>query len=245
MSTPRTRHPQHDPAAMSVSELFDPETAEDGQPAPEVSLSALALALNVTPSRLISLVTHGYLTLVRHSAVPGASVVRLPPKRALDWMRGWFLPARAKALFSAADIADLLNIAQRDVVKISARYGLPTTFDPGLGGLLWSTFAVRQMMRALGGEVAAERVLPRFDRQAMLHALLETDPKRAPVPPTFSQQLEDEIRRVSALPEDQRRLRVAALWDQLQDAKTCALAYEKVPASDKLTKLERMIRQGM
>src|SRR5271165_1779696 len=235
------RRLKHDTAAMSVSELFDPDMATEGQPAPEITLSALAISLNVTPSRLIPLVTHGYLTLTQHSATPGASVVRLPPKRALDWLRSWFQPARAKTLFSAADISDLLMIPQRTVITLSARYGLPTTFDAALGGLLWSTYAVRQLMRALSGEAAECKVLPRFDRQAMLHALLETDPKRTTIPPTYSQQLEEEIQRVAQLPEDQRRLRAAALWDQYQDAKACALASNEPPSAGKLSQIDRVL----
>lgn len=226
---------------MSVSELFDPDTAIDGLPAPEITLGALAVSLNVPVARLLPLATAGYLTITKPSSLPSTCVVQMPPQRAVRWLRQWFLPARAKTLFSAADIADLLNIPQREVIKLAARFDLPTTFDAALGGLLWSTYAVRQLMRALSGEASAERVLPRFDRQAMLHALLETDPKRALLPPTYAQHLEEEIIRVAALPEDQRHLRAAALWGQWLDAKAIAVACPTPPAPAVVEQIERKI----
>jgi hypothetical protein len=242
LRTPRRRHSDTtDLAAVSVSELFDPDTAIDGLPAPEITLGALAVSLNVPTVRLRPLAEHGYLTITKPSSVLGGIVVRTPPQRAVRWLRQWFMPARAKTLFSAADISELLNLPQREVVKLAARFDLPTTFDPALGGLLWSTYAVRMMLRAISGMPAEERIAPRFDRQALLHVLLETDLVKQLRPPTFVRALEDEISRVATLPLPERAIRSAALWGQWLDAKAVAEACPAPPVPTAVAQIERKI----
>lgn len=240
--TPRRRHSDStDPAAVSVSELFDRETAIDGLPAPEITLGALAVSLNVPTMRLRPLAEHGYLTITKPSSLLSGIVVLMPPQRAVRWLRQWFQPARAKTLFSAADIADLLNLPQREVVKLAARFDLPTSYEAALGGLLWSTWSVKRMLAAVSGQAVPAALGMRFDRQAMLHAVLETDPARALRPPTYSDALEAEIARVAALPPTERALRSAALWGQWLDAKAVAEACPTPPAPATLARLERKI----
>lgn len=226
---------------MSVSELFDRETAIDGLPAPEITLSALAISLNVPVARLLPLASAGYLTITKPSSTPAHCVVLAPPQRAVRWLRQWFLPARAKTLFSAADIAELLNLPARDVLRLAARFDVPTTFDSALGGLLWSTYAVRMMFRAISGLPEEERLVPRFDRQAMIHALLEGNPAKELSPPKYTDALEQEIKRVAQLPEDLRRIRAAQLWDQWLDARVVAEASPEPPSEGKVAQFDRRI----
>lgn len=239
----RRRHSDQrtDSAAVSVSELFDPDTAIDGLPEPEITLRALAVSLNVPVARLLPLAAAGYLTITKPSSTASNCVVQMPPQRAVRWLRQWFLPARAKTLFSAADISDLLNIPQREVTKLAARYDLPTTFDAALGGLLWSTWSVKRMLAAVSGHAIPAALGIRFDRQAMLHAVLETDPARALRPPTYSDALEAEISRVASLPQAERAIRSAAIWGQWLDAKAIAEACPTPPAPAVLAPIERKI----
>ena len=150
--------------------------------------------------------------------------VHAPPQPALLWLQQWFQPARAKLLFSRADVAELTDLTEKAVTKLAAVCRIPVSYEPALGGLVFSAWAVKRLLmaEASGGVAAVETDSQRFDRQALLWMLLERDPKRALAPPSFDEALEQELSRVAALPEPARTLRSMALWEQWQDARLLA-----------------------
>lgn len=234
-------HPHHQP---SLSDLFERTTAAADQPTP-ITLGNLAVGLNVPVARLAPLVREGYLRLVQQSPHPAleprldsSSYIESPPQRALLWLRQWFQPARGKQLFSLADMAELLMATDKEVVWLAARAGIPVNYEAALGGLVFSAWSAKKLLREQasttkakgGGRVSKPSAVRRFDRQALLHMLLEADPRRALQPPDFDDLLEEEIERVAGLPAEQRRRRALALWEQWQDAKKVAEAVR--PASE-------------
>ena len=218
--------------AVSLTELFQPDGSEPAVAASLITLGTLALSLNVPVSRLVPLVVEGYL----HSPASNVTVADPPPnsytyvetpsQAALLWLRQWFQPARAKLLFSRADVAEILELSERGVVALAAHCRVPVSYDPALDGLVFSVWAVKRLLmaQASGGVEALRDNGQRFDRQALLWMLLERDPKRMLDPPDFDDALEDELARAAKLPEPSRTARAVALWDQWQDARLLAEA---------------------
>jgi len=175
-------------------------------PRPPISLSLLAKELNVPVCRLIPLVEQGYLRAI------DATTVEAPTQAGLVWLRGWFQPLQAKPLFSARDIAGMLEIEENTIPALLAAHDVPVMHDPALG-MVMSLWAARRLMM----EVLSQG--PRFDRQALLWFLVG-DPKKAC--PDFDQRLEDEIQRIAQLEEPTRSIRREALLDAWRDAKAVA-----------------------
>ena len=211
---------------MSLVELFLGPGGH-GMPVstpPVITLGTLALSLNVPAARLVPLVEEGWLvaTVDLNGAPPTMQTpLQSPPQPALLWLRQWFQPARAKVLFSRADVAELTGLTEKAVTRLAARCRIPVSYEPALSGLVFSAWAVKRLMLAEAGG-SGEATTQRYDRQALLWMLLEKDPKRALAPPDFSDALEDELARVARLPEPARTLRATALWEQWQDVKLLA-----------------------
>ncbi len=230
---PPARFPKPEPT-LTLRELFaDGEGVGDP---PTVTLAELARDLVCSPVRLVSLVREGWLR--RADGLPAQAKLTLqteveqPPPAAISWLRTWFLPARAKPLFSKADVAELLDLPEREVVLLAARAGVPVTHIPALGGdgLAFSAWAVKRLLLEKAGGSATRRA--RFDRIALLHAILEDDPAQTLSPPTFDRALEQEIARVARLDEPARSLRAGELIAQWRDAERVAGAGTGGPGAD-------------
>jgi hypothetical protein len=175
-------------------------------PRPPISLSLLAKELNVPISCLTPLVEQGYLKAI------DSQTVEAPTKEGLLWLRGWFQPAQAKPLFSARDIAGILDVEEGTIPALAAAHDAPVTHDAALG-LTFSVWSARNLIMA----VLSTGV--RFDRQALLWFLVG-DPSRAC--PDFRQTIEDEVQRVGQLKEPMRSIRREALLANWKDAKAVA-----------------------
>ncbi len=225
---PPARFPKPEPT-LTLRELFASGEWGDGSgDPPAVTLADLARDLACSPVRLVSLVRESWLR--RADGLPAQAKLTLqteveqPPPAAMSWLRTWFLPARAKPLFSKADVAELLDLPEREVVLLAARAGVSVTHIPALGGngLTFSAWAVKRLLLEKAGGSATRGA--RFDRIALLHAILEDDPSLALSPPTFDRALEQEIARVARLDEPARSLRAGELIAQWRDAERVAEA---------------------
>lgn len=211
----------------------------DPAPLPPITLGMLAKELNVPIVRISMLVEGGWLhRAAGHEQDPLTSslLLRCPPPTALSWLRQFFLPPQAKPLFTAGDILGLLEeagvgegVEMEDVARLAAGYGIPCQYDPALGGdtgLLLSWQSARKLvLEVLAGGRRGEWEGRRYDRQAVLWFLLQQDPAQALHPPSFIEQLEEEVARVANLPEPQRTIRAEMLLEQWKDAREVVNAF--------------------
>lgn len=229
------------PVRKELRELFaEPALASrSAVPRPLISLATLATSLGCGLAALLPLAEHGLLRM--HSVPPlsGASLVEPVPEAALLWLRGWLLPAQAKPLLSAGDLAALLEVTPATVASLAAEHDVPVTWDRALGGIVLSVWAARKLVLAMlggaGAGAAASDEAARFDRQALLGWLLAGDPEAilAQPPLSYSAALEKEIERVAGLTEPTRSMRAAALVQQFDEARRVFEAGQagRVPAS--------------
>lgn len=218
--------------AQSIRELFVDYGGANGDTPPTITLSALALSLNVPVSRLIPLAEHRYLRVRSEGEFSGSTYVDALPEPALRWMRQWFMPARAKLLFSMGDVVELMKLPSRRILAIAAANDVPVVYDEALGGHVFSAWSVKRLMtiRVLpttrGKSATGQPDGERFDRQALLWRIMEGDPQRAGKLPNFDEALEEEIERVSKLEEPMRGLRTRKLMDAFRQARLVAAAVE-------------------
>jgi hypothetical protein len=207
-----------------IEEIF---ALGDSDTLPPVPLASLATTLGVPVTRLIPLVSQGYLRAVDPPApappvlpVPSGHTLISPPNpRALLWLRNWFQPAHAKLLFSLADAAALLEITVPDALILAESHQIPLMHDPALGFML-STRAMKGLiLKALGSRLGrvGDPEGVRFDRVSMIWAMMKGDPAEALRPPRYSEELERELQRVAKLTEPTRTQRMHELWDALRD----------------------------
>jgi len=207
-------------AGVPLREVFQANSA-DTAATPVITLGTLATSIGCSVTTLVPLAEAGFLRLKSAPPLTSQSYVEVVPEAAVVWLRSWIQPVQAKPLFSAADLADLLEVTTAEVVKVAAQHAIPTAWEPGLGGFTFSVFAARQLILAVvqSRQVAVEA--PRWDRQAMLWLLLEGDPEAAfrQVPLTYSEAIEKEITRTLSLEGPARSLRAAALIERFEDAR--------------------------
>lgn len=188
-----------------------------------ISLGTLARSLNCLVASLIPLAEHGWLKLTTPPPTPitSQSFVEVVPEAAVVWLKSWLQPAQAKPLWSARDLAALIDCTPRDIEKAAAATGIPVVFEPALGGLVFSCWAARQVVQQVVTGRADRPQAARFDRAAMLWMILQEDPDRVlePPPVSYSTALDTEIERVATLPEPERGLRAASLVQQFEDAR--------------------------
>lgn len=214
---------------------------------PVITLATLAKSLNVPIGRLIPLAQHGYLCGRSVGELSGDSYVDALPEAALRWLRQWFMPARAKLLFSMGDVAELMKLPSRRVLEVAAAHDVPVMYDEALGGHLFSAWAVKRLLtiRMLPvtrrGKSASQSDGERFDRQALLWRLMEGDPQRAGKLPTFDEALEEEIERVAKLEEPMRGLRARKLMDSFRQTRLVAAA-TGLPVEDLVDGEDRLRR---
>jgi hypothetical protein len=174
-----------------------------------ISLATLATSLNVLVARLLPLVgTH--LQQASPSAVTSATLVHTPSPAALIWMRQWFMPAHEKLLFSREDLAGLLDVPAKEVLRLAAEHAIPTVYDDGFGWMFSAWAARTLLVKSLAGR--AEMQTQRFDKIALLWFLLEKDPNSMP---RFTERFEEELGRISELEEPARSLRSLELWKNI------------------------------
>jgi hypothetical protein len=184
-----------------------------------ITLGALATSLGVTVSQLAPMVREGLLKKrSEENLITSRTLIDAVPEPALTWMKGWFLPARAKQLFSVENLSDLLGIPMREVLPLAARHDVPVQREPSLG-FTFSVWAARTLIeRCLRSREHAQR----FDRIALLHMLLGESPEKAAAPPVFDEELEAELARVAQLEEPTRGLRTIEILSALNDARMLA-----------------------
>lgn len=121
----------------------------------------------------------------------------------MEWMKGMFRPLLMRPFLSIEHVADLESLSVADVRLLAVSYDIPIQLDPVFG-----EFFTVASFHAFHKALHHYREPSRFDRQAMLVALLQAaDPEkwRSDLkPPPFSKRLEKEIRRIAQLPDPQK-----------------------------------------
>jgi hypothetical protein len=206
-----------------------------------ISLMDLAERIGVPVQRLLPAIKCGYIKIV--TANP--PVVYEPPPAAIEWLKGMFEPILMRPFLELGMVAEIEDVSVADVRLLCASYDIPIQMDQVFGELL-SIAAFHKFHRSLHHY----REPSRFDRQAMLVALMRTaDPENYKAdlkPPTFSVRLEKEIRRIAKLPEPYKTEMALRLWEQFSDAKgiaECIAAVRGVPATTirGMARVEKMI----
>lgn len=180
-----------------------------------VPLPELAKTLGVDVKRLLPALEAGYLKLV--SAEP--PLVYEPPPAAIEWLKLMFQPITLRPFLSTEMVAEIEGMSAYDVRRLLLDYNIPIYSDPVFGELM----SIASFSR-FHEQMHHHREPARFDRQALLRSMLAAaDPERKqnlPVKaPRFSQRLEEEITRVSNLPEPHRTDAALRLWESYADAR--------------------------
>lgn len=127
-----------------------------------------------------------------------------------------FRPLLLRPFLSIEHVADLESLSVADVRMLAVSYDIPIQIDEVFGEL-FTVAAFHAFHKALHHY----REPSRFDRQAMLVALLQAaDPEkwRSDLkPPPFSKRLEKEIRRIAQLSEPQKTEMALRLIESYED----------------------------
>lgn len=184
-----------------------------------ITLQDLATRLAVEPAKLLPAIKAGYLKLV--SATP--PVVYEPPPAAMEWLAQAYRPLLLRPFLSIEHVAELESLTIPDTRRLAVVYDIPVQIDPVFGDVM-TVAAFHAFHKALHHY----REPSRFDRQAMLVALLQSaDPdkwKHDLKPPPFSKRLEKEIRRIAQLSEPLRTEMALRLVEAYEDAMGIARA---------------------
>ena len=198
-------------------------------PAETISLADLAKLLGVNADRLPPLVIEGYLKLVKSGSSAEDTFVVRPRAGARDWLRSMFAPLEQRPMLPAKEAAEVLNMGLTDLRRWCLHFNLPIYMDATFGELISlrvfyqlqdSFFEIRNPMRT--------------DRQALLVFLSQlNNPNREKMmkPKKYSRRLEEEIRRISNLPEPQRTIQATMFWSSYRDAKNVAECLGMLAAS--------------
>lgn len=191
-------------------------------PTEQINLNQLAKELGVAVDRIQPLIDHGYLRVMHLSSDPATTIVARPLPGGMDWLRTMFMPLTKRPYLPVADVAAILGITERELRFICVTDNIQLSDDPVFGELLSASGFV-SLKRGL---VAKEDAI-RFDRQTILLILAKLkrittkgEYYRTPGEYRYSQRIENEIRRVSRLPEPQRTLRATELWAAFNEADT-------------------------
>lgn len=206
-----------------------------------IPLQSLADQLGVPVKRLLPALEHGYIRLITSDP----PVVYEPPPAAIQWLKGMFQPLALRPFLGIDMVADLENLKPSEVRTLCLGYDIPIQLDAVFGEVLSITSFYKFHV-----SLHHYREPSRFDRQAMLVALLQAgDPERYKgdlKPPTYSKRLEAEIRRIAKLEEPMRTEMALRLVEAFESAKTItdilAKLRGKEPATLKaMEKAEKMV----
>ena len=200
------------PPAFVPSALHNPI-----QTARAIPLSELARMLDVDAARLLPAIEHGYIRLI----CSDPPTVYEPPPAAVEWLGAMYQPIALRPLIPIDMVASMENFRPIDIRNLCLGYDVPISSDPVFGEIL-SLSAFYKLHKHLH----RYREPSRFDRQMLLvmflHAADPSNYRKVVNPPEFSRKLEDEIQRVSKLPEPARTDAALRLWDALESAKKVA-----------------------
>lgn len=204
-------------------------------------LADLAKLLGVDAKRLLPALEYGYLKLV--SADP--PLVYEPPPAAIEWLRMMFQPIVMRPFLSSEMVAQLEGVSTNSVRRLCLDYGIPIYSDPVFGELM----SIASFYR-FHEQMHHQRAPSRFDRQAILAALMHTvrpDEWRIDIKaPKFSRRFELEVRRIAGLKEPARTDAALRLWEAYRDGKKvaqCITAARGVKIEDPktMTQLRRIL----
>ena len=192
-----------------------------------ITLIDLARELDTDPRRLFPVVDAGYLKVIQELQPREHTVVRKPPQKAIDWLRGMFAPIWLKPMLPLRDAAELLSATPAELRQVAIEYSIPLHMDLAFGELI-SVTNFHRLHRSL---VRTRRPL-RYDRQALLGVIalmrgIPTPLKDKAFKFKYSDRLEMEIVRIGKLQEPQRTSMALAFYTAYHDAKTVADCLER------------------
>ena len=198
-------------------------------PAENISLADLAVLLGVNADRLPPLVIEGYLKLTKSGCCAEDTFVVRPRAGARDWLRSMFAPLEQRPMLPAREAAKVLNMGLADLRRWCLHFNLPIYMDAAFGELI----SLRVFYQLQDGFFEIRNPM-RTDRQALLVFLSQlNNPARVKMmkPKKYSRRLEEELRRISALPEPQRTIQATMFWSAYRDAKNVAECLGMLTAS--------------
>ena len=187
-----------------------------------VSVRDLAASLGVDCERLRPLIERQYLKVLEVHDYLDDCLVGRPQPAALAWLSNMFKPLMMRPILPADIAAELLRVTLKDFRRLCIAYNAPLCDDPAFGELI----TLRDFY-TLFSNIHKTRGTPyRFDRQALLSLTRISDHTiRADVPLPYNVKIEQEIRRIAALPEPDRTVRAVALCNAYRDAQTVTQCY--------------------
>jgi hypothetical protein len=189
--------------------------------ADQIPVPQLAKELNVQPERLQALIDRNYLRVLMRGQTLEETFVARPLPAAMVWLEIMLQPLRLRPLLPASEIAEMLEMPQRDVAGLCLHYGIPLYDDPAFGELISIAG-----FRALNQAMHESRDPLRTDRiaLAMRHVAFRGEPVKTL---QFSDKIEAEAKRICQMEEPQRTMVAARFLSAYRDANTLAECWAK------------------
>ena len=140
-----------------------------------------------------------------------------------------FAPLEQRPMLPAKEAAKVLNMGLADLRRWCLHFNLPIYMDAAFGELI----SLRVFYQLQDGFFEIRNPM-RTDRQALLVFLSQlNNPAKVKMmkPKKYSRRLEEELRRISALPEPQRTIQATMFWSAYRDAKNVAECLGMLTAS--------------
>jgi len=162
----------------------------------------------------------------------------------MEWLAQAYRPLLLRPFLTIEHVAELESLTITDVRRLAVSYDIPMQIDLCFGEV-FTIAAFHAFHKALHHY----REPSRFDRQAMLVALLQAaDPLRWRhdlKPPPFSKRLEKEIRRIAGLPEPLKTEMALRIVEAYGDALGVVRAVGMDATLREMERVEKMVAVEM
>jgi hypothetical protein len=200
-------------------------------PVESISLADLAKELGAKADRLPPLVLEGYLHLVKSGCYAEDTFVERPAAGAREWLRTMFAPLKQRPMLPIKDVARFLEMSLLELRRWCLHFNIPIYMDTAFGELL----SLKSFYSLQNGFFEIRNPL-RTDRQALLvlFSFVKRISRHERVQlRRYDHRLEEELKRIVALPEPQRTIQATLFWSNYRDAKTiaeCIFHTKRIPS---------------
>ena len=180
-----------------------------------VTVRAFAAELGVEPERIRTLIDRQYIRIIKAEPYLEDSIIARPHIASVRWLKRMFAPLRMVPLIPLGYVYVLLRLRNIDEVRhLCLNYDLTIHDDP----VFEETLTIADFWTLWRNIHLSKH--NRFDRQMMLFMFANNRGKgRSPRMMGYSEALEQEIKRVAAMPEPDRTFRATALYECFRDAR--------------------------
>jgi len=205
-----------------------------------IPIVIMAEELGTTEETVEKLIQYGYLHIVRDHKLRQLRLVGRPKMAGMTWLRQAMGPLPMVPIVPLKYAAEMLDMKERPLRKMILEHNIVLYIDPLLGEMM--TIA---SFHRLFNVIYPWHERTRFDRQMFLNILCGIDSGSAekfvrPLP--YDQKLEQELRRISLLPQPERTLRAMEVYEAFRDAKKISDVVKVAKKTPLQSRVERMMK---